>query len=197
MLPLQQLLPISSMPKKLTSLADRLAVPVELVERRIYLIRGEKVMLDSDLADLYQVPTFRLNEAVKRNRNRFPKDFMFQLTREEAQSLISQIAISKAGRGGRRTLPYAFSEHGVAMLSSVLNSDRAVQMNIVIIRAFVKLREVLATHKDLAQKIEQIEATQQEHGTVLVAVVKEIKKLKQPPRPRRHKSRIGFVADER
>ncbi len=97
---------------------------------------GQKVILDSDLADLYQVPTFRLNEAVKRNRNRFPEDFMFQLTKDKADSLRSHFAMSKTGRGGRRTSPYAFTEHGVAMLSSVLNSDRAVQMNILIIRAF-------------------------------------------------------------
>src|SRR5512133_1679647 len=106
------------MPKKQT-VAGQLPVPVELIERRIYVIRGQKVMLDRDLAGLYNVPTFRLNEAVKRNRNRFPEDFMVQLTPEE--SLTSQIAMSN-GRGGRRTLPYAFTEHGVAMLSSVLHS---------------------------------------------------------------------------
>src|ERR1035438_1084237 len=104
------------MPKKLSSPADQLPLPVELVERRIYLVRGQKIMLDSDLAELYQVPTFRLNEAVKRNRDRFPEDFMLQLTREEARDLTSQIAISKNGRGGRRTAPYAFTEQGVAML---------------------------------------------------------------------------------
>lgn len=146
-----------------------------MVERRIFLIRGSKVMLDSDLAALYQVPTFRLNEAVKRNNDRFPEDFMFQLTREE----------------GRRTLPYAFTEHGVAMLSSVLNSERAVQMNILIIRAFVKLRELLASHKELAARIEKIEATQGRHGSVINILAEEIKQLKRlgPPPPKR---RIGF-----
>src|SRR6266702_7176666 len=134
------------MPKKLFSPTERLPVPLELIERRIYVIRGQKVMLDTDLAELYQVATFRLNEAVKRNADRFPEDFMFQLTKEEADALTSQFAMSKTGRGGRRTLPYAFTEHGVAMLSSVLNSDRAVRMNILIIRAFVQLRELLATH---------------------------------------------------
>jgi len=139
------------MPKTPSSPTEHLPVPLEVIERRIYVIRGQKVMLDNDLAELYQVPTFRLNEAVKRNLDRFSEDFMFQLTSGEAQSLTSQIAMSKpTGRGGRRTLPYAFTEHGVAMLSSVLNSQRAVQMNILIIRAFVKLRELLATHKALA-----------------------------------------------
>jgi phage regulator Rha-like protein len=155
------------MPKTPTP-AGQLLVPVELVERRIYLIRGQKVMLDSDLAELYQVLTKNLNLAVRRNANRFPPDFMFQLTREEAESLRLQIATSNEGRGGRRYPPYAFTEHGVAMLSSVLNSERAVQMNIVIIRAFLKLREVLATHKDLAERMEQIESSQREHGSIIV-----------------------------
>jgi hypothetical protein len=136
--------------------AEHVAAPVELAVRRIYVIRSRPVMLDTHLAELYGVPTFRLNEAVKRNSNRFPEDFLFQLTAEEAQSLTSQFAMSKPpGRGGRRTLLYAFTEHGVAMLSSVLNSERAVQMNIFIIRAFVKLRQVLATNTALAQRIEQ------------------------------------------
>ena len=140
--------------------------------------------------------TGNLNLAVRRNANRFPEDFMFQLTKEEAESLLLQIARAKTGRGGRQTPPYAFTEHGVDMLSSVLNGDRAVQMNIVIIRAFVKLRELLATHKDLAQKIEQMEATQkkhagalQQHGSILVSVVQDIQKLKNPPQTRA----IGFV----
>jgi len=126
-------------------------VPTQLIERRIYLIRGQKVMLDSDLAELYQVETRVLVQAAKRNAQRFPHDFMFQLTAEEAQALRSQTVISNEGRGGRRYLAYAFTEHGVAILSSVLNSERAVQMNILIIRAFVKLRELLAGNKDLAR----------------------------------------------
>lgn len=147
-------------------------------------------MLDSDLADLYQVPTKVLNQAVRRNPSRFPGDFMFQLTREELEHLRSQIVTSNEGHGGRRYLPYAFTEHGVAMLSSVLNSERAVQMNIVIIRAFLKLRAVLATHQDLADRIQEIEATQREHSSLIVTVVKEIRKLKQSPR--RKKPSIGF-----
>jgi phage regulator Rha-like protein len=178
--------------------ASSLPVPVELIERRIYVIRGQKVMLDSDLAELYQVETFNLNKAVKRNCDRFPEDFMFQLSSEEAKLLTFQFGMSKPeGRGGRRTLPYAFTEHGVAMLSSVLNSRRAVQMNILIIRAFVKLRELLATHKELARKIDQIEAaqkqqarTQQQHTSILVSVVEDIQKLKNPPFTRA----IGFLA---
>jgi hypothetical protein len=181
-------------PRQPASPADRLPVPVELIERRIYLIRGQKVMLDSDLAELYHVTTGNLNLAVRRNRDRFPEDFMFQLTKEETNSLLLQIARAKKGRGGRQTPPYAFTEHGVAMLSSVLNSPRAVQMNILIIRAFVRLREVLASHKDLARRVEQIEATQKEHVSVIVAVVKEIKQLKRTPRQRR--LRIGFVTGE-
>jgi hypothetical protein len=126
-------------------------VPVEIIERKIYLIRGCKVMLDSDLAELYQVPTKVLNQAVRRNFDRFPSDFMFQLNEEELEGLRSQIVTSKVGRGGRRYTPYAFTEHGVAMLSSVLSSKRAVALNILIIRAFVRLREYLATHKDLSR----------------------------------------------
>ena len=109
-------------------------IPVEFIERKIYLIRGCKVMLDSDLAELYQVPTKVLNQAVRRNFDRFPSDFMFQLNEEELENLRSQIVTSKVGRGGRRYIPYAFTEHGVAMLSSVLSSKRAIALNILIIR---------------------------------------------------------------
>ena len=140
----------------------------------------------------FAMVTFNLNKAVKRNADRFPEDFMFQLSKEEFENLTFQFGISRWG--GRRYRPYAFTEHGVAMLSSVLNSKRAMQMNIVIIRAFVKLREVLTSHKHLARKIEEIEATQKEHASVIVAVVKEIRQLKRGPRQR--KLRIGFVTDE-
>jgi hypothetical protein len=184
------------MQKNRTSAAEQLPVPVELIERRIYLIHSQKVMLDSDLADLYQVETFNLNKAVKRNLDRFPKDFMFRLTTTEAESLRFQIGISTPqGSGGRRYLPYVFTEHSVAMLSSVLNSQRAVQMNILIIRAFVKLREVLASHKDLAERMEKLEATQKQHSSVITVVVDEIKKLKAAP-PQPPKRRIGFKTPE-
>lgn len=185
------------MPKKPPlSLSSRPPIPAELVARKIYFVRGQKVMLDSDLAELYEVPTFRLNEAVKRNRDRFPEDFMFQIAKDEAESLTSQIAISKPGRGGRRYLPYAFTEHGVAMLSSVLNSERAVQVNILIIRAFVKLREVMATHKDLAQKIEALERKYKDHDREIQVVFTAIKKLLEPS-PQPPKRRIGFAVDEK
>ena len=121
-------------------------VSVELIERRIYLIRGHKVMIDVDLAELYDVPTKRLNEQVRRNRKRFPKDFMFRLTKTEAEVLRSQFATSKTGRGGRRYLPYAFTEQGVAMLSRVLNSERAIEVNITVMPAFVKLRQMPPPH---------------------------------------------------
>jgi hypothetical protein len=130
-----------------------------------------------------------LNEQIKRNLERFPEDFMFQLTKEE-YSLISQFAISKKGRGGRRKLPYAFTEHGVAMLSSVLRSERAVQMNIFIIRAFVKIREMLATHKELANKLEAVERKQKEHGAQLEQVYSILKRLIDPPA--KESKPIGF-----
>jgi phage regulator Rha-like protein len=164
-------------------------VPLEAIERRIYLIRGEKVILDSDLAELYQVSTKALNQAVKRNLGRFPRDFMFQLNPPELQNLRSQIVTSSYG--GRRYLPYAFTEQGVAMLSSVLNSPRAIQMNILIIRTFVKLREILATHKDLAARMKKLEATQEKHASVINTLAQEIDNLKElPPEPPREP--IGF-----
>jgi hypothetical protein len=166
-------------------------IPIESIERRIRLVRGQKVMFDTDLAELYQVSTKRLNEAVNRNTARFPQDFMFQLTKAEAAGLRSQFATSNAGRGGRRYLPYAFTEHGVAMLSSVLKSQRAVQMNILIIRAFIMLREMLATHKDLASKIEKIERQQMEHSHQLATIYSVVKQL--IPASRKRKRRIGFA----
>lgn len=149
-------------------------------------------MLDSDLAELYQVLTKNLNKAVARNRDRFPKDFMFQLTKEESENLRFQFGTSRWG--SRRYLPYALTEHGVAMLSSVLNSQRAVQMNILIIRAFVKLREMLATHKDLARKIEALERQQKAHGDQLAAVYPVVKRL--IAAPRKTKRTIGFAPSE-
>jgi ORF6N domain len=167
-------------------------VPVEVIQHKIYLIRGCKVILDSDLAALYEVPTKRLNEAVRRNLGRFPADFMFQLTAEELETLRSQIATSSSSHGGRRFQPYAFTEHGVAMLSSVLTSKRAVALNILIIRAFVRLREYLSTHQDLARKLEDVERTQQEHGAHIQQIYDCIDRLLEPPEP--SKRRIGFAA---
>jgi len=160
-------------------------VPVETIERKIYLIRGHKVMLDSDLAELYGVTTKRLNEQIRRNLKRFPSDFMFQLSSKEAESLRSQIATSK--RGGRRYLPYAFTEQGVAMLSTVLNSDRAIEVNIQIMRAFVKLREMIASHKDLAKRLAELEMKYDEQFKVVFDAIRE---LMIPAEPKKRK--IGY-----
>ena len=156
-------------------------------ERRIVFVRGHRVLLDADLAELYQVSTRRLNEQVRRNRNRFPPDFMLELSAEEFATLRSQSAISKPGRGGRRHLPLAFTEQGVAMLSSVLRSDRAVQVNVAIMRAFVRLREMLATHRDLARKLEQME---QRYDAQFKVVFDAIRSLIDAPPPRT--GRIGY-----
>jgi phage regulator Rha-like protein len=167
--------------------------PVALVQR-IFIIRGEKVMLDWHLAELYQVATMRLNEQVKRNIKRFPKDFMFQLSKEETANLnLSQFAMGSQKHRNQSLRPYVFTEHGVAMLSSVLRSDRAVQMNIFIIRAFVKLREVLATHKDLAHKLEELERRQDEQGDQLRSVYDVVKQLVREPL--KESSSIGFTTD--
>jgi hypothetical protein len=167
-------------------------IPAEVIEHRIYLIRGQKVMLDFHLAALYGVSVKRLKEQVRRNLQRFPADFMFELSDEEYQGLRSQIATSKTGRGGRRYLPYAFTEQGVAMLSSVLRSDRAIQVNIAIMRAFVRLREIMATHKDLARKLEELE---KKYDKQFAVVFEAIKQLMTPPEPP-PKRRIGFVVEE-
>src|SRR5260221_9320284 len=160
------------------ALAGQLPVPIQLIERRIYLIRGRKVMLDSDLADLYKVETRSLNQAVRRNLDRFPEDFMFQLSEQELENWRSQIVMSNpAARMGLRRPPYAFTEHGVAMLSSVLKSARAVQMNILIIRAFVKIRELLASHKDLAMRFERLEAHQTQHASVINILADDIDQI--------------------
>jgi hypothetical protein len=179
------------MPRQTPPPADTPPISVELIAHRIYRIREEKVMLDSDLAELYQVPTKRLNEAVKRNLGRFPSDFLFQLSKEELENWRSQFATSNPGvKMGLRRPPYAFTEHGVAMLSSVLNSERAIQMNILIIRAFVRIRELLATNKELAARVEKLETGQREHGSIIGSLAEEIDEMKRlPDLPKR---RIGF-----
>ena len=168
-------------------------IPHEVIENKIYLIRGQKVMLSMDLAKLYGVPTMRLNEQVKRNINRFPNDFMFQLNDAEHEILKSQFAISSWG-GARRANPYAFTEQGVAMLSSVLNSERAVQVNIAIMRAFVKLRQILSTHKELAHKLNELERKIEKHDTEISSIFEAIRQLMAPP-SEKPKRRIGFLAD--
>ena len=164
----------------------------------IRTVRGARVILDSDLAKIYGVPTFRFNEAIKRNRNRFPDDFMFQLTRVEFDLLKSQIAMSKTGRGGRRTLPYAFTEHGALQAANILNSSRAVQMSVFVIRAFVMMRETLRAAPELARKLAALEkkltARLDVHETAIVQVLQEVMQILNPPPtpPAPPKRQIGF-----
>jgi hypothetical protein len=179
-------------------------IPVGIVENKIFLIRKRKVMLDSHLAELYGVTTKALNQAVKRNRDRFPADFMFQLNEEEFTNWKSQIVTSNpATKMGLRKLSYAFTEQGVAMLSSVLKSKRAVQVNIMIMRTFVKLREIKSTHTELAQKIEDLETKYTGHDTHIQLIFNIIKDLlgsppeepTEPTRPEPEKPPIGFHID--
>jgi hypothetical protein len=178
------------MPYKKNLTTRSLSLSIQLIERRIYLIRGQKVMIDEDLAELYGESTKRLNQQVTRNRNRFPEDFMFQLTKNEAASLRLQFATSKKGRGGRRTLPYVFTEQGVAMLSSVLNSERAIEVNVAIMRAFVKLREMLETNEELNRKFAAVIRKLSTHDKYFKVVFDELRKLTQEPTPER--KQIGF-----
>ena len=203
------------MPTRSRSLA---LVPSEVIERRILLLRGRKVMLDRHLAELYAVPTKRLNEAVKRNAARFPKDFMFQLTAEETEALRSQFAtstgeaedlrsqfatsseeadrqdspafVSSGGHGGRRYMPYVFTEQGVAMLSSVLKSDRAIVVNIAIMRTFVRLRQMLAAHRELARRLAAMEQNYDQRFKVVFDILRQL--TEPPPAPPRRP--IGFRA---
>ncbi len=171
-------------------------LPVEIIQSKIYFIRGHKVMLDSDLAILYGVETGHLNRAVKRNRDHFPEDFMFQLSKEEEDYLRCQIGMSKIGRGGQRYLSYVFTEQGVAMLSSVLRSKRAVQVNIQIMRVFVKLKEIMISHKDLARKIEALEGNYQDHDKKIQAIFEAIRRLIVIPVTDDYKrTRVGFKVD--
>jgi hypothetical protein len=200
---LSSLATVSAVPTR-KSLSKSVTVSVQLIERRIYLIRGHKVMIDADLAELYEVPTYRLNEQVQRNRKRFPNDFMFRLTKPESEALRSQIAISKTnqgglrsqfapsktGRGGRRYSPFAFTEQGVAMLSSVLNSERAIEVNIAIMRAFVKLRQLLESNEELNRKFAAVIRKLATHDKYFTVVFDELKKLNEPPTPPR--KQIGF-----
>ena len=159
----------------------------EDISQRIHTIRGHRVMLDADLAELYGVTTKVFNQAIQRNMDRFPEDFMFRLTEEEFSDLRSQFVTSKKGRGGRRYLPYVFTEQGVAMLSGVLNNPRAVQVNIAIMRAFVRLRRMLVSHEELARKVDTLE---KQYDAQFRVVFDAIRALMEPPKtPRR---RIGF-----
>ncbi|OGQ04700.1 MAG: DNA-binding protein [Deltaproteobacteria bacterium RIFCSPLOWO2_01_44_7] len=165
-------------------------IPIERIEKRILFLRGHKVMLNADLAELYGVKTKVLLQALKRNIKRFPSDFMFQLNYQEVSVLRSQFVTLKKGRGEhRKYLPYAFTEQGVAMISSVLNSDRAIQVNIEIMRAFVRLREILSTHKDLARKLEQLEKKYDHQFKIVFDAIREL--MRPPPAPPKRK--IGFA----
>jgi len=165
-------------------------VPIDRIEKLIFLIRGQKVMIDLDLAQLYGVETGALNRAVRRNVDRFPDDFIFQLSEEEFESLRCQFGISK-GKGGRRYLPYVFTEQGVAMLSSVLNSKRAVLVNVEIMRAFVRLRQILTSHADLARKLAALE---KKYDAQFKIVFDAIREMMTPPIAKRRK--IGFITDK-
>jgi hypothetical protein len=171
------------------------------IERLILTIRGQKVILDRDLASLYDIPTFRFNEAVKRNRKRFPDDFMFQLTAEEFNFLTSQIAMSKQGRGGRRTLPFAFTEHGVVMAANILKSERAIQMSVFVVRAFVRMRQILTAQRKLAIQLTELEKKLTDrldtHETAIVEVLRQIMALfNPPPKPDPPVKKIGFHVKE-
>jgi hypothetical protein len=172
------------------------AMTVENLGRLIHEIRGQKVMLDRDLAEAYGVTTKVLNQAVKRNANRFPVDFAFQLTRQEVASLRSQFVTSK-GRGGQRYLPYAFTEHGAIMPATILSSPRAIEMSVYVVRAFVQLREMLSSNRELAKRLDQLEARLDkklgEHDAAIAAILSAIRQLMHSPAPKRRP--IGFTAD--
>ncbi|NQT28072.1 MAG: ORF6N domain-containing protein [Candidatus Omnitrophica bacterium] len=165
----------------------KLLIPQEVIENKILLLRGKKVMLDRDLAILYKVPTRRLNEQVKRNIERFPKDFMFQLTKEEFGNWRSQIAMSNSGKMGIRRKPYAFTEQGVAMLSSVLNSKVAIQVNIQIMRTFIRLKEIIMSNKGIQRKIENMERKYDQQFKVVFDAIKQLLIS-----PEKSKGKIGF-----
>ena len=169
-------------------------IPIQQVAKAIRFVREERVLLDFDLARLYGVSTGNLNKAVRRNRDRFPVDFMFQFSAEETKSLKFQLGISK-GRGGRRHFPYAFTEQGVAMLSSVLNSERAVKVNIAIIRAFVKLRQTLETNRELSHKFSELEKRVDKHDEEIGAILEAIRQLMAPSEKPR--CEIGFHVREK
>ena len=174
------------------------------VESAIYLIRGQRVMLDSDLAAIYHVTTKRLNEQLRRNRKRFPEDFAFQLTTEEFTNLKSQIAtsslrsqfVTSSSHGGKRKLPWVFTEHGALMLASVLNSEIAVQASVRVVRAFVRLREMVAANAELANKLEELERRLDSHDEAIVDLFATLKRLLEPPEPQKRRE-IGFHVRER
>jgi ORF6N domain len=166
-------------------------IPVDAIAKRIVFIRGQRVILDTDLAELYGVSTTRFNQQVRRNIERFPEDFMFQLTKEEHDALILQFATSKSGRGGRRKLPLVFTEAGALNAASVLKSPRAIQVGIYVHRAFVQLRDLLATHKNIARQLTELEKRVAGHDKEIAQIVAAIHRLLEPP-PAAKKRPIGF-----
>jgi ORF6N domain-containing protein len=172
--------------------SDRKSVRIETA---IHLIRGQRVMLDSDLASIYGVSTRQLNQQLKRNRHRFPEDFAFQLERREFETLMSQIVISKKGRGGRRKLPWVFTEHGAIMLASVLSSNIAVQASVRVVRAFIRLREMVAANSELAAKLKELERRLDTHDEAIANVFAALKRLLEPPEPPK-RPQIGFHVRE-
>lgn len=183
------------MPHKKDLTTTSPTVSVQFIERRIFLIRDQKVMIDMDLAELYGVSTKRLNEQVRRNQKRFPPDFMFQLTKDEAEILRSQFATSRSTHGGRRSLPYVFTEHGVAMLSSALNSEHAIEVNITIMRAFIRLRQMLESNEELNRKFAAVIRKLSTHDKYFRVVFNELKRLTEQPDPPR--KAIGFKTDNK
>ncbi|MFO7785746.1 MAG: ORF6N domain-containing protein [Desulfatiglandales bacterium] len=172
-------------------------IPEKRIIRAIMVIRGQKVILDSELAALYGVETRRLNEQVRRNIDKFPEDFMFQLTKEEFDDLRSQIATSSSGWGGRRKPPLVFTEHGALQAGNVLNSDQANKMSVFIVRAFVRLREMALTNEKLSRKIDDLENRVSDHDEILIDLIREIRKLIDTPKPKGKKRSIGFVLSEK
>jgi ORF6N domain-containing protein len=174
------------------------AVPLERVEQAIHVVRGKRVILAADLAHFYGVLTWRLNEQIKRNKKRFPDDFVFQLTQEEDEALTSQTARSKKGRGGRRTLPFAFTEHGAIMAATVLNTPQAVLMSVFVVRAFVQMRETLTNHHELVRKLAELERRLTGHDGAIRHLFDVIRQLLGPPEPPPGSSRkqIGFHVRE-
>ena len=172
------------------------AVPVEIIQNKIFIIRGHKIMFDKDLAEMYGVPTRRLKEQVRRNLKRFPKDFMFELTWDEAGLSRSQFATLNQGKN-IKYLPYAFTEQGVAMLSGMLNSDRAIEVNIQIMRVFVRLKELVMSHKDLARKIEDLERKFGDHDAKIIHLFNEIRRLLATSEPLDNykRTKVGFIAE--
>ena len=186
----------SRLPERFAGMSPRTPPGIERIESRIYVIRGQKVVLDADLADLYGVTTKRFNEQVRRNRQRFPSDFMFQITNQEDSVLRSQFATSnKPGSGGRRYRPFVFTEHGAIMAATILNTPKATEVSVFVVRAFTRLREMVASSKELSKKLEELERRVTNHDAAITSIVKAIRELATPPEPKPRR-RIGFISDD-